>query len=176
MCWILFLIHLVPLVHEKVFVCKNFGKNSAKYAQRRQVDVAGGLGPTLPRRLVPPRCCPMPPVPLPRHWCMGEDLQGFSTVDPTLICFKGRDGAALVLWVHRHKLGGLQPTSNRPPARTTALPTMQNHWGVNPRCWKPSTSLGCLQVPLPYLHTIKGGVELVGEVRHLFPSIPSSLA
>jgi hypothetical protein len=59
---------------------------------------------------------------------MGEDLQGFTTIDSMSVCFKGQDGMALDPWVHRHRLGRLQPTlestscpNNRLTCHATAI-------------------------------------------------------
>jgi hypothetical protein len=64
MCRICFIIHLVPLVHGNIFVCRNFDQNGDKYTHRRQVDMVGGFGATWAHRLAPQGRRPAPQVPL----------------------------------------------------------------------------------------------------------------
>jgi hypothetical protein len=153
--------------------------------------MVGGHGPTWPRWLAPPRHRSTPHVALPHHWSMGGTPQVLSTLDPTSVSFKGWDEGALDPWVHRHTLGGVQPTSKPPYCPNKRLTCQSNHlWGATKalRRWiqgpidaprRPQhprgalTSLGYLQVPPPSLHTIKGGVELSGEVPHTHSSISS---
>ena len=60
----MFKFHLVPLVLVELFVLGNmvnFSQNGDKHEPRKQVDVAGPLGPTGQRSSEPPRRRPAPP-------------------------------------------------------------------------------------------------------------------
>jgi hypothetical protein len=67
----MFIIHLFSLVLGDLFVCRNYRKfvqNGEENGQKRQVDVAGGLGPAWWRRPTPQGHRPVPHLPLPHHW------------------------------------------------------------------------------------------------------------
>ena len=117
-------------------ILTKFVQNGAKYGQRRQVDVAGGLGPTWPCWPAPPRHCLEPHLPLPHHRSVGEVLQAFSTTDLKSVCTKGQDGVALDPWAHCHRLGALQPTLEPP-----YLPNFDMCWLHN-RLLEPSITVG----------------------------------
>jgi hypothetical protein len=135
MCRICFIIHLVPLVHGNIFVCRNFGQNGHKYTHRRQVDVARGQGAYMPRRPVPHRFPLVPHLPLPRHRSVGEVLQAFSNVDLKSVCIDGHDGVVLDPWVHCHGLEALQSTLEPPYQPNLHTCCLHN------RLWEPTMAL-----------------------------------
>jgi hypothetical protein len=128
MCRIWFIIHLVPLVHGNIFVCRNFGQNSDKYTHRRQVDMIGRPGAHMPCHLAPPWCRLVPLLPIPHHRSVGEVLQTFSSIDLKSVCTDAHDGVVLDPWVHCHGLGALQPTLELP------------YW--------PNIRISCVHIPL----------------------------
>jgi len=118
MCRIYFIIHLVPLVHGNIFVCRNFGQNSDKYTHRRQVDVAEGLGATWAHRSTPQRRRLAPQVPhwhWPCHRSVGAAPQALPCVDLSWF-------ASMVMmewsWIRGSTVMDLEP-SNRPWNRLT---------------------------------------------------------
>ena len=118
MCRICFIIHLVPLVHGNIFVCKNFGQNGDKYTHRRQVDVAGGLGATWAHRSAPQGHCPSPQVP-PWHW---PHHRSVGAAPQALPCVDLSRFASMVTmkrpWIHGPIVIGLG-ASNQPWNRLT---------------------------------------------------------
>jgi hypothetical protein len=113
MCRICFIIHLVPLVHGNIFVCRNFGQNGDKYTHRRQVDMVGGLRATWAHRLAPQGRHQPPSAtlalatsPIPRSGSTSSPMHWFK-----LVCINGHDGVVLDPWVHCHGLRALQLTS-----------------------------------------------------------------
>jgi hypothetical protein len=63
MCHILFIIHLVSLVLGKIICMQEKSQKCTNMKHRRQVDVAGDRGPTLPRQPTPPGIARRPPSP-----------------------------------------------------------------------------------------------------------------
>jgi hypothetical protein len=63
MCHILFIIHLVPLVLGKIICMQEKSQKCTNMKYRRQVDVAGDRGPTLPCQPMPPGIARRPPGP-----------------------------------------------------------------------------------------------------------------
>ena len=135
MCRICFIIHLVPLVHGNIFVCRNFGQNDDKYTHRRLVDMVGGQGTHMPHRPVPHRRHLVPYLPLPHHRSVGATPQALSSVDPMSVCTNGHDGVVLGPWVHCHGLGALQPTLEPPYLPNFDMCRLHN------RLWEPTKAL-----------------------------------
>jgi hypothetical protein len=99
MCRICFIIHLVPLVHGNIFVCRNFGQNGDKYTHRRQVDMVGGLRATWAHRLAPQGRHQPPSAtlalatsPIPRSGSTSSPMHWFK-----LVCINGHDGVVMDL-------------------------------------------------------------------------------
>jgi len=128
----------------KIFVCINFGKNGGKHAHRRQVDVAGGHGPTWPRRSTPSGVA-RPPM-WPYH--ITDPWEGLQKVSPPLINVGLIQGPR---WSYLGSMGPLSSTWRAPTDLQTVLLPKQPpylpcnlHWGANPRRWKQRR---CIQGP-----------------------------
>jgi hypothetical protein len=181
---LLYIIHLVPLVHERLFVCRNFGKNTTKYTHRRQVDVAGGPWAHMSCQPVPPRRRPTPQVALPCHWSVGETLQGLSSVYSMSVWSIVEIGLPWIYGPIVIHLEELHRLNNRHSIQIfscainiTAFEEQPRHYdqvAVHLRVGRcplaspnaqgtPHHPTCCLQVPPLPLHTIKGGVELGGQ-------------
>jgi hypothetical protein len=74
MCYIMFKIHLVPLVLGKITCMQGKSQKWTNMKHRRQVDVAGGPWAHMPHRS-------MTPLPLPHHWSTWKPPHCFSSVD-----------------------------------------------------------------------------------------------
>jgi hypothetical protein len=136
MCRICFIIHLIPLVHGNIFLCKNFGQNGDKYTHRRQVDVVGSLGATWAhwpapqgRRSAPPTLALATSL-IRGSCCTSSPMLWFKSV-----CINGHDGVVLDPWVHYHGLGALQLTS-----KPLYLPNF-DMCRLHNRLWEPTKAL-----------------------------------
>jgi hypothetical protein len=138
MCRICFIIHLVPLVHGNIFVCRSLGQNGDKYTHWRQVDVVGGLGATWAHQLTPQGRRPAPPSatlalaasPIRGSCSTSSPMRWFKSV-----CINGHDGVVLDPWVHYHGLGALQLTS-----KLISYPNLCTCC-LHHRLWEPTKTL-----------------------------------
>jgi hypothetical protein len=142
-CHYMFIIHLVPLVLEKIICMQEFSQKWTNKVHKRQVDMAGGHGPTWWGQPMPHGVAQQPTWPaisLIHVMCKVATPGVLSTFDPMSIWSEGRGGAPLDPWAHCHPLRGLhRPSyrltgqSNRPTCHATAFgshqaPLMERRW------------------------------------------------
>jgi hypothetical protein len=93
MCWILFIIHLVPLVLVELFLCKNLSKNRLNWWQIWTWESSGrGRGPWAHLAV------PLGPlVALPHHQSMEDTPKAMPSVHSMLVWSKAEIGWP---WIH----------------------------------------------------------------------------
>jgi hypothetical protein len=128
MCLICFISYLVPLLLGSLFVCRNFCKKCTNQVHRRQMDMAGGLGPTWPHRSMPCGVTQRPLGPTTSLICGRSQvapLGGLPHCWSMSVWSKGQGEPLLDPWAHCHTLEGLHWLKNWLLTKWTALPAMQ---------------------------------------------------